>query len=349
MTSSGERRPDDHGSNLVGARFFKIILQETVRDKKLLIPSRFVTNCGEGLSNSAILKVPSGLSWTVGLVRDEIGVWFRNGWQDFAEFHSLRYGHFLVFEYKGCSSFYVVICDRTAAEIEYPITRTASNQQPATDETGSFLLEPKVEVIEDVSDEVDAPQRCKGKPPVEVSQYRGRKNEKKNVRGSSSRNGKVRMESCSKESAEGHESSAQGIGSNSVELGVKEEEGGDEMIHEEPPFVRGRKPITGFTSPHPFFDCRMTSSTLSRKQLYLPAGFSVRHIRKDEISLKLQVADKTWPVALVRCTKDKYVYFSDGWLEFAEQNSLKPGDICIFECVHRWTNVLLKVTIVREC
>ncbi|CAL1380462.1 unnamed protein product [Linum trigynum] len=240
-----------------GTRFFKIILQGTLRDKKLLIPGRFVENCGEGLLDSAILKVPSGLSWTVDVVSDGIGVWFGNGWQDFAEFHLLEYGHFLVFEYKGCSSFYVVICDRTATEIVYPITRTASNPQPA-DKVLKLFPEPVVEVIENFCGGVDVPQRNKCKSPMEVSQPRGKK-KKKMKRGSATRNGNVKMVSCIEQSAAGHHSSAQGLGGNSMELGREEKESGDEIAPEESPLVEERMPLTAFTSPHPCFEARMTS------------------------------------------------------------------------------------------
>ncbi|CAI0458508.1 unnamed protein product [Linum tenue] len=328
-----------------GTRFFKIILQGTLRDKKLLIPERFVENCGEGLLDSAILKVPSGLSWTVDLVSDRIGVWFGNGWQDFAEFHSLKYGHFLIFEYKGCSSFYVVICDRTATEIVYPITRTASNPQPA-DKVLKLFPEPVVEVIENFCGGVDVPQRNKCKPPMEVSQPRGKK--KKMKRGSATRNDNVKMVSCIEQSAAGHHSSAQGLGGNSMELGREEKESGDEIAPEESPLVEERMPLTAFTSPHPCFEARMTSHGLKRWELYVPRSFSVRHIGEDEKSVKLQIADKTWRVGLNSYPSEKALHLCKGWRVFTEENSLKPGDICIFECIQRWTNVLLKVTIIRE-
>ncbi|CAL1353278.1 unnamed protein product [Linum trigynum] len=278
MTSSGDQGGIDGNVGLAGTRFFKIILLHTLRDKKLLIPVRFVRNFGEGLSSSssATLKVPSGLSWAVDLVRDEIGVWFGNGWQDFAEFHSLEYGHFLVFEYKGCSLFSVVIFDKTATEIVYPITRTCSrNQQPKAGEAVELLREPKVEVIEDSPD-----QGNKGKSVMEVTQLpRSKKSKKKKM---------VTTRGNDDQIAEGHCSSAQG----SV-----------------------TKYCT-FTSSHPFFDYRMTSSKLSRLLMHVPRSFSLSHIAGDEKSVKLQVGDKTWSVALHRYRDDKYVYFRNGWDRF---------------------------------
>ncbi|CAI0553943.1 unnamed protein product [Linum tenue] len=84
-----------------------------------------------------------------------------------------------------------------------------------------------------------------------------------------------------------------------------------------------------------------------RKQSMYPLAFQLGTLGKTRS--QLQVTDKTWTMALCRYMKDKYVYFCEGWPEIAEGNLLKQGDICIFECVPRWTNVLLKVTVIREC
>ena len=56
----------------------------------------------------------------MGLKKTDNNIWFCNGWQDFAEYHSICYGYFLVFRYERNSSFYVLIFDKTATEIQYP-------------------------------------------------------------------------------------------------------------------------------------------------------------------------------------------------------------------------------------
>jgi len=47
-------------------------------------------------------------------------IWVRGGWWDFVEHHSINYGYFLVFKYKGNSRFHVLVFDMTATEIKYP-------------------------------------------------------------------------------------------------------------------------------------------------------------------------------------------------------------------------------------
>ncbi|CAI0430764.1 unnamed protein product [Linum tenue] len=315
MALTGGRRRDGNGSPLVaGTRFFKIILQSTLCDRKLLIPGEFVRNCGECLLESAILKVPSGATWAVDVVRDEIGVWFSNGWQEFAEFHSLGFGHFLVFEYEGCSRFSVVICDKTAVEIAYPISTTS---------------EPNVE---DIEDSFDTRIRKKSKPLSEVSP-RQAKNKKKRMRGSISAENAAEMGSWTRIVSQAD--------------GSDDEQDGESKRM--PSCARQCRAITGFTSPHPFFEVQITTSMLKKKRLlHVPQSFSSRHIPQNEKVVELQVRDETWSVAVVR-KQNKYVKFAGGWLRFAKENLVKPGNFCVFECIRRWPNVILKVTIVREC
>lgn len=50
-------------------------------------------------------------------------MWFHEGWQNFVEFNSIDYGHFLVFRYNGNSNFLVLLFDKTATEIQYPMNQ----------------------------------------------------------------------------------------------------------------------------------------------------------------------------------------------------------------------------------
>ncbi|CAL1404551.1 unnamed protein product [Linum trigynum] len=128
MASSGHRlgRKDDPNlAERIDASFLKIILQTTVRDRKLLIPRKFVTDSVGGLLKwkSATLKVNDGVEWEVGLAREgKQDVCFGNhGWARFAQYYSLEYGHSLVFKYLGRSTFFVIIFDRSTMEMDYPV------------------------------------------------------------------------------------------------------------------------------------------------------------------------------------------------------------------------------------
>ena len=49
------------------------------------------------------------------------GVWFQNGYSEFASCHGLIVGYSLVFKYEGNSHFDVLIFDATATEIDYTL------------------------------------------------------------------------------------------------------------------------------------------------------------------------------------------------------------------------------------
>ncbi|KAK8653763.1 hypothetical protein V6N13_127747 [Hibiscus sabdariffa] len=104
--------------------FFKIVLESTIRNKKLGIPKKFLRKYGNELTSSVLLTVPSGDTWHVELTNSDGAVWLQNGWQEFSEFYSLKMGHFLVFKYEGNGKFLVLIFDTSASEIKYPCKET---------------------------------------------------------------------------------------------------------------------------------------------------------------------------------------------------------------------------------
>ncbi|KAF5450861.1 hypothetical protein F2P56_031178 [Juglans regia] len=122
VVSNGNRdhRPSSSQLSCRPSHFFKIILPSSMHDMKLSLPEKFVRQFGYELSTVAVLTVPNGCVWRVGLERADKKIWFREGWQDFVEYLSIQQGYFLVFKYKGNSSFHVLIFDMTATEIHYP-------------------------------------------------------------------------------------------------------------------------------------------------------------------------------------------------------------------------------------
>ncbi|OAY46056.1 hypothetical protein MANES_07G112902v8 [Manihot esculenta] len=123
MSSQGfQPKENDDTFNITAKipQFFKIILQSTVLEGRLRIPKKFVKNHGKCLSSPMILKVPTGNTWKVELLRSGDDVWLAKGWQEFTEYHSLKHGNMLVFKYEGDCQFSVLIFDMSAVEIEYP-------------------------------------------------------------------------------------------------------------------------------------------------------------------------------------------------------------------------------------
>lgn len=117
------------------------------------LPAKFVREFGDELSTVAVITVPNGCSWQVGLEKAENKIWFHDGWEDFVHHHSIQKGYFLVFKYEGDSNFNVIIFDLTATEIMYPYNG---------DETMTQIpkVENQVETIElaDISEDEESGQ-----------------------------------------------------------------------------------------------------------------------------------------------------------------------------------------------
>ena len=65
------------------------------------------------------------------------------------------------------------------------------------------------------------------------------------------------------------------------------------------------------------------------------------------LAVKLQVVDRLWPVKLyIYEGKYRSCVISTGWSALARENSLRVGDVCVFELIMR-DGVVLNVHIFR--
>lgn len=78
---------------------------------------------------------------------------------------------------------------------------------------------------------------------------------------------------------------------------------------------------------------------------YLPSCFAEKHLNGVSGFIKLQTSDgRQWPVrCLYRGGRAK---LSQGWFEFALDNNLGEGDVCVFELL-KVKDVALQVTLFR--
>ncbi|KAK9165317.1 hypothetical protein Scep_000508 [Stephania cephalantha] len=105
--------------------FFKIIHSGVIHEGRLRIPTKFMSNFPNKLSDVGKLIVPGGKIWNIRLKRDGTGMWFEQGLQEFIKYYSMSAGHLLLFRYDGNSKFQVTIFDMTATEIGYPCSNAA--------------------------------------------------------------------------------------------------------------------------------------------------------------------------------------------------------------------------------
>ncbi|KAL8108510.1 hypothetical protein AgCh_024821 [Apium graveolens] len=87
-----------------------------------------MTAYGDDLTDLIFLEAPDGSIWQVKLKRSNSKGWLQNGWPDFAGHYSICFGHLLVFRYDGNSQFHVIILDKSATEVEYPLSATSQSK-----------------------------------------------------------------------------------------------------------------------------------------------------------------------------------------------------------------------------
>ncbi|KAJ9175686.1 hypothetical protein P3X46_014218 [Hevea brasiliensis] len=138
--------------------FFKIILENTIREGKLRIPSKFLKYYGNCLSSPIILKDPTGTSWKVELLKNVNEVWLGKGWPEFSENHTLKHGHLVLFQYQRDGHFHVFIFDESAVETEYSSSRLHSGTPNFNGESP----QPNKQEVDD-QDDISCGNHSKGK------------------------------------------------------------------------------------------------------------------------------------------------------------------------------------------
>ncbi|KAL6224713.1 hypothetical protein ACLB2K_003568 [Fragaria x ananassa] len=283
--------------------FFKIILEDTSRDYKLKIPKKFLIKYGQDLSNSVHLKLPSGSEWEVELRRGNGKAWFERGWPEFSRFCSLDYGAFLVFRYQGNSQFEVCIFDKSATEIEYPLT------MPKIEEVDGDAL--PIEVLEDL-------------PPCP------KRRENSSLLGPPCK--KMRT-SFSGETD--FATKTDGVCSSRPKRVLKQTR--HKNFGRMTPLTTTEKAIAlqranSFISDKPSFKMAMQPSHIHfGGKIELPRKFSKRHLKLPAGIAILRISDgRTWSVKFKYDHKNSKARFSCGWSLFVRVNNLKVGDVCVF-------------------
>ncbi|KAK8674024.1 hypothetical protein V6N13_112330 [Hibiscus sabdariffa] len=222
--------------------FFKIILEDTIQDKKLGIPRKFVKKYGNGLSNSVLLTVPSGDTWHVELTKSDGVVWLQNGWQEVVEFYSLKNGYFLVFKYEGNGKFLLLIFDMSASEIEYPCKSHIEGHKSGE----QVCLKPVKEEAKDVTcgeiTQMTPPSKETRKKRSQVSCSKPRKKQKTNK--------KDKNENICEDLSNAEEDINTVVPGDALAFGAKEDSC-DELLHETPPCKETRKKKSRASSSKP--------------------------------------------------------------------------------------------------
>ncbi|XWS33686.1 hypothetical protein CRYUN_Cryun22dG0104200 [Craigia yunnanensis] len=306
--------------------FFKVVLDDTIRDGKLGIPHKFARDYGNALSSPVFIKVPTGEVWEVELTKCDGKIWLQNSWQNFAEHYSLEFGHFLVFRYEGNCRFHVLIFDRTATEIEYPY---------ATDNEKIHQQEVKIEESED--DEPaqiinDISTGMREKPELQCP--RPHKMMRANPSDKTERSSKFGSIAAGFKHNNGFSAGKGEMRSTMVcrVQQVKSDEKSKAL----------QRASSSFKSTNPFFLAFMQPSyvALSSKRicsLAIPKEFSRKYMNNHGDVILYDSKGNTW-AAEYRPTlgskSGRYIKLCNGWGTFVRDNNLQVGDVCAFELIN---------------
>lgn len=343
--------------------FFKIILPCILDYKKLRIPNKFVRRYGEELSGVAKVIVPSGHAWEIGLTKDQSNIWFDEGWQKFVEHHSIRFGYLLVFAYRGCCNFSVLIFDMSGCEIQYPCPSVGPTSAKKTNyDLNGFGRKGKSGERHNASAEqnlgMKRRRRCNSVQQSQNLKQFGDKTSEKFVKevdaeiidledDRESRKEKLNYHRMSRTCRpllnEIKDKDKNRLLSKSEDLGIV----AGIPARAFPERSRVVRPVKKVEPESPSFKVTLKPYNIHKHLLYVPCGFARRHLLGGPAVIKLKVSnERYWPVQVVR-SDHRRVTLTKGWSKFIGENDLVEGDVCTFELVED-NGSLLKVTVSRD-
>ncbi|XP_021724704.1 putative B3 domain-containing protein Os03g0621600 [Chenopodium quinoa] len=267
----------------------------------------FVKKYGRQLSNDIYLNVQnSEHPWKVTLEKsNNNNIFLEKGWQNFMEFYSINYGHFLLFRFdEGLvePQFHVFIFDKSATEIDYPVRNSSSSFDTNYDSEHlerNYETEEKIEkndVSVEIMDEI--------KPDI---------NDVASI---------VSLD----DTLDSTHSSTDDVASSSFKS--------EEYDYISPDLKKKlKRKLDGITSQHPHFKRIIYPSNVrDQKKLRVPLEHVSNYFprKSKEIILK----GPNGKSHHVRFYIGKACELIGGWRRFASDNDLMIGDICMFELIN---------------
>ncbi|WCJ33810.1 AP2/B3-like transcriptional factor family protein [Euphorbia peplus] len=324
-------------------RFFKIILQTFIEQKKLRIPLKFVKNYGNELGDVAQLTVLDGQIWKVKVKKDEDDhIWFENGFYEFAKHYSICHGYLLTFQYKGMSNFSVIIHDNSGCEMNYPPHQPEIRTEDVN-ASGFATRQRKFEFASELKNpEIDSSgknkdfecgsegKRCKIQEVVDLT---GDSDDQDN----NSEKGNDRSGLGSGQESEIF------VASNFDEIESKLSPESKRALNE----ARKYKPKN-----HGFMVVTRASHYRDRSRMDVPLAFVEKYRHKiTGNKIKVQISDeKQWQKDFVISMEQRTLgglLLTKGWSSFVNDN-LELGDVCVFELMNS-EKFMFKAIIFQAC
>ncbi|XP_021680736.2 B3 domain-containing transcription factor VRN1 isoform X5 [Hevea brasiliensis] len=319
--------------------FYKLILPNTIRDKKLRIPDNFVKKFGHDLSAFGTLSVPGGPVWRVGLIKADDKFWFHEGWPEFMDSYSIRVGYFLVFRYEGHAVFSVHIFNLSASEINYQSNAPSGRRYLAFEEMED----------DDFIEYLSSSSPCLVPNSLKRNLHLSKDASISSISHVANQDGEIqkpKIPGRKKRKIDPNDLQPSALQEDEVEMRFRFYESSSARKRTVTAEERERaiNAAKAFEPINPFCRVVLRPSYLYRGCImYLPSCFAEKNLNGVSGFIKLQFSDgKQWPVrCLYRGGRAK---LSQGWYEFTLENNLGEGDVCIFELM-RSIDIVLKVTV----
>lgn len=282
--------------------FFKVFLPDH-SSQQLKLPSAFVKRLNGNLPPRSILVCSGKRTWSVDVEKAGNALSFQNGWSDFVEDCSLEPGDFVVFSYNGAAKFNVKIYGKSGCEKHNPYALRECKVEPEDDKAIPHdQYERTNEHGEDLNELADKKKLSFGDSIISQENQKQSCRKKKDIRVKKHR--KVSTKPKDKD----------------LNAPVKKD--------------RAPEASTKCPSVYPHFKIGVLPVYISHGSLNIPMPFAEKYLKVGRIEIALQVSTKSWPVTLTTY-KNGCCKISSGWLAFVRDNSIKEGDICLFELIDR--------------
>ncbi|CAL4891308.1 unnamed protein product [Urochloa decumbens] len=288
-------------------RFFKVMVGDFKNG--VTVPTKFVANMREHISEEIKLEAPDGKSYNVQVAAEQNELVLRSGWADFASAYELKFGDLLVFRNSENSHFKVRIFDPSGCEKE--LSCVLMDGTPCVQERkvahGNHTQSPT------------------GKRMETGSPSGSRKTSKTNPTDSPSQKKNEHVPS-----SEGIQEPVNSGGFQKPTKSCIVLPTGCNMTSEQrAKVVTLEKKI----QPRiPLYITAMHRKSVASGILAISKNYAMKHLANKNGTIQLSQLDssKTWAINLDINT-DGHWAVSTGWMDFIRDNKLRECDICIFQ------------------
>ncbi|XP_043725528.1 B3 domain-containing protein REM16-like [Telopea speciosissima] len=309
---------------------FSSLLTDGFHQGLMVIPRKIVSKFREQFVTTATLKNLSGQEFTIGLEERDGDLVFKHGWVDFINYHSLKKGDILTFQYGGDSTFTISMFDGESGYEKEALPPSLQTRGMNSNEEGSSSSSSSSDESYRVSLESEQSEGDKTTIKVETeSEDDDTPPPKKMAR-------VTRASTTSKGKSVCRETNSRGTSKRVINL--------DKSYSTY--FKSRRRPVSiseieqtyqlacAFPTSKPSFIVSMLPCHVYKRFfLTIPQAFVREHIPRSTKEVVLRVVPpgvKTW-VTTYNGYRSYGVGLSGGWMNFVRDNNLEEGDVCVFQ------------------